>query len=413
MRHIFTLLCFSVFISVQACAGVFIYEPKDPMLTYEQTIDLRGVASSLNIIKINNRPFNPAGPFSCGLVLGSGKNLAEIRAQGKDGSHQVKKIRILSLKSYPDIETLYEGKKHWARSQIVHLATLKLIEGYPDDNFYPGNPITRGELATWVARVKKLPIPELSADVFLDVPKEHWRAPYVKAVVDAGFMRGYSKEKFGVEEPLSRRQAAEVAVLSEGYDIVEKIKPLFVDVPKEEEGSYPIYVAKEKGLVLGISKDISIFDPDRALNRGEAAVLLSRFREAMILAKDLFDFKKGYTSANYCSLNVLPEIVSFKAEPGKIPVNQQNIVQLRAEIGSRDGFFPVSKVKVDLSELGGMPDIEMFDDGTGGDEQANDLIYSLNISVQPKETGDKKLRLSVDDRLGWESKKETPLLVLE
>jgi hypothetical protein len=410
----FTLIIVLLFIS-EALAGINISEPQDKAVTFEEVLMLDGRGKNLEILKINDQKlkFKRDGSFACGLVLKRGKNLIEVRALDRGKEHHINKIRILRLKTYPDIEYLYDGKKHWARNQIIYLASFGMIEGYPDDLFYPANPITRGELATWLARVKNLEIPQLTEDVFFDVPKEHWRAPYVKAAVKAGFMRGFSKETFGIDDPISRRQVAEVAVLTEGYEVVERIKPLFVDVPREEKWAYPIYVAKEKGLVLGISGDIPVFDPDRALTRAEAAVLISRFKRSLASIRYLFDFNKGYGMSDYCKVNVAPDIVSFRVEPDNLRTRQKSNLQLRVGVATREGFYPISKVKVDLSEIGGMPDAEMFDDGSHGDEQKEDLVYSLNVTLEPSESGSKMLTTTVIDRLGWESQKSTSLLVVE
>lgn len=376
---------------------------------------LRGVGRDLDILKVNGRRirFNPDGSFSCGLVLRSGKNYVEIRALDKSKEHFVNEIRILRLKTYPDMEILYEDKKHWARNQIVYLSGLGFIEGYPDDNYYPANPITRGELATWIARIKKLSLETLSEDVFFDVPKEHWRAPYVKAVVDAGFMSGYTQDTFGIDDPISRREAAGIAVVTEGLDVVEKIKPLFIDVPKEEKGAVPIYLAGKKGLVRGVYEDIPVFDPDRALTRAEAAVLLSRFGRSIISIRYLFNFEKGYSEAAYCRLNIPPQIIAFTAEPQRISRTERTTVKLRVQIATRQEFLPISAVKIDLSEVGGMPDTKMFDDGTHGDETKGNLVYSLNLSLEPKVSGAKILEATAIDQLGWEGKRQTSLLIVE
>ena len=410
MRKIPFFLLLLLLCASTARSEIFIQEPRDQLTTFGATVTLRGRVKDLEALRVNERALGlkPGGGFTCGLILKRGKNYIEVRADGS-----VKELRILSLKTFPDIEALYEGKKHWARNQIIHLATLGYVEGYPDDNFYPSQPVTRGELATWIARVKNLPVPALTGDVFFDVPKEHWRAPYIKAVTDAGFMKSYSKELFGVDDPISRREAAEVAVISEGLEVVEKIKPLFIDVPEQEKGATPIYVARKSGLVIGVYEEVPVFDPDRAMTRAEAAVLLSRFKRSMESIRGLFDFDTGYSPASFCGVNVAPEIISFTLDPKSVRVNQKSTVRLRAEVASRQGFAAISNLKVDLSEIGGLPDTEMFDDGTHGDEVAGDLVYSLNISLEPKESGSKILTVSVVDRLGWESNKPADLLILE
>jgi hypothetical protein len=86
---------------------------------------------------------------------------------------------------------------------------------------------------------------------------------------------------------------------------------------------------------------------------------------------------------------------------------------LRAEVASRESFAPISKVKVDLSAIGGVPDAEMFDDGERGDEAAGDRIFSLNISYQPKQTGERRFEVTAIDRLGWQGKGEASILIVE
>jgi hypothetical protein len=415
MRKLLVLLLLCLLFASEVLAGIYLYEPKDKLTTFKNVIMLRGVGKALDILKINDQrfKFNSDGSFSCGLVLKRGKNYVEIRALDEHKQHFVKKLRILSLQTFPDIETLFEGKKHWARSQIIHLSSLGLIEGYPDGNFYPANPVTRGELATWLARIKRLRLEALTEDVFFDVPKEHWRAPYIKAVVDTGYMAGYDESTFGIDDPISRRGAARVAMITEGLAVAEKIKPLFIDVPQQEKGALPIYVGRQKGLLKGVYADLPVYDPDRALTRAEAAILLARFERSINSIRYLFNFKKGFSTGSYCGLNIAPEIVDFSAEPASVRFKEKSVVRLRAQVASRQGFVPISKVKVDLSEIGGMPDTEMFDDGTHGDEQDNDGIYSLNLSIEPGMSGAKKLRLLVTDRLGWEGGREASLLILE
>lgn len=415
MKRALVFVFLLLFVATAVHAGIFVSQPKDKLVSFEKVIMLKGASRNLKILKVNGQKIKiePNGTFSCGLVLKHGKNYIEVRALDKDGNHFVKKIRVLGLKTYPDIESLYDGVKHWARAQIIYLSTFGYIEGYPDGNYYPGIPVTRGEFATWIARIRKLRIPKLTEDVFYDVPQEHWRAPYIKAVIDAEIMSPYDNQTFGINDPISRRNAANVVVLAEGINVVEKVRPLFIDVPQEEKGALPIYIAKEKGLVKGVYQDIPIFDPDRALTRAEAAVLLARFKRSVNAIKYLFNFAKGFSADNYSQLNVLPEIVSFTAEPKSLRLGEKNVVRLRVKIAPRDAFSPISKVKVNLSEIGGLPDVEMYDNGVRGDEIAGDLEYSLNISAEPKESGRKMLAVTVIDRLGWESNKQTSLIVLE
>jgi hypothetical protein len=403
MRKLLVLTLLSLF-----AAGCFasIVEPKDKIKTFSETLMLLGSVEGYGTLEANNQPLavDSNGMFSCGLVLNPGKNLVEVRRGG-----QKQRIRILRLVTYPDIE----APKHWAEAQIVYTSTLGLVEGYPDGNFYPNLPVSRGEFATWLARVKKLPAITPTQDVFFDVPKEHWRSPYIKAVVDKGYMQPETNNLFGVDDPISRSDAAEIAVHTEGFGMAEKIKALFVDVPEEERTSLPIYIAQEKGLVIGVSKKMPIYDPERSLTRAEAATMMSRFWASQYGIRDLADYEIGYDANNFCSLDNPPVIDSFSIEPDQIALNQDITIKLKAHVAPRGKFFPISKVKVDLKDIGGLPDAEMFDDGTHGDEVSGDATYSLNILFTPSESGSKTLVVTATDRLGWEGKTNGYLLVIE
>jgi hypothetical protein len=409
MRKLLWVFPFFLLVSL-AAAEIKLFNPADKFLTFGETLMLQGKIVPAAPLLVNGTPFSPAadGSFGCGLVLHGGKNLIVVSS-----GEERKTLRVLRLLTYPDIEQSYEDKKHWARGQIVYMTTLGIVEGYPDGNFYPGNPVTRGEFATWLAKVKKLPIVSLEGDVFFDVPKEHWRAPFVKAVTDAGYIAPYSRELFGIDDPISRREVANIAVKTEGLGIIARITPLFRDVPQEELGAAPIYTAREKGLVIGVNPDLPVYDPERAITRAETATLVSRFYTAQLGVRYLADFEQGYGGDKLCQLNVAPRFTAFTITPETMPVGKLATVKLRATLASREAFAPLAKVKIDLTAVGGLPDAEMFDDATAGDETAGDLTYSLNISYEPRIAGDKLLRVTASDKLGWEGKSESYLSVVE
>jgi len=401
---------FLLLFAAAALADLTVVSPTDKLQTFDEVVDLRGKLTPLAAVWVENIsiPVSGAGGFTCGLILRPGKNLINVRSEGEKRS-----FRLLRLVTYPDIEIKYDGKKHWARSQIIYLATLGVIEGSPDGNFYPGNPVTRGEFATWLAKAKGLTAIKPDKDVLFDVPKEHWRAPYIKAALEKGYLSGYANGLFGIDDPVSRREAAVVSVAVEGLGIIDKITPLFRDVPQEERGAAPIYTAKEGGLVIGVSEKLPVFDPERALTRAEAATLIYRFGDIQSLVNDLSDYGTGYTQADYCQINVLPQISNFSILPTAVRAGETAKIRLRAQIASRKDFVPISKVKADLSVLGGLPDAEMFDDGTAGDETAGDSIFSLNTSFEPKELGEKIIRITAADQIGWEGSAAAKLDVVE
>ncbi|OGC35348.1 hypothetical protein A2462_06995 [candidate division WOR-1 bacterium RIFOXYC2_FULL_41_25] len=391
-------------------ADLRITQPKDKTITLKQVLNLEISGKNLGELSINNQLVGLGlnDSFACALFLRDGKNY--VKVSGSKGD--TKALRILKLKTFPDIEELYNGKKFWGKSIVVSMATLGYIEGYPDRYFYPTNAIARGEFASWLARVKKMPLPDLSKDVFYDVPKEHWRAKHIKAVLEAGYMTGISADNFGLDDFLLRREAAKIAVLAEGFPLHE-FQPVFVDVAADSQYAQYIYTAFANGLVEGVSRKIKAYDPDRELRRVEAAALLSRFKQVKQEMVRLYNFNQGYNEENFCRVNIAPGILSFAVKPKEIEVGKKSVIRFNLELSPRGNFFPVSKVLIDLSPLGGLPDVELYDDGTNGDKVKGDSIYSLNVSLTPEKKGQNIINATVVDELGWESQATTSLRIVK
>lgn len=383
--------------------------PPDQLQTFSDQVKLFGIAPGLATIKVNGEsvPVGPEGDFLCGLLLRPGKNLVRL-----EGGGEVKEQKILRLLTFPDLERELSGKKHWARPEVVNLATLGLLEGDPDGNFYPGRPVSRGEFASWLVRVDRLPLPTLDADPFFDVPKEHWRAPYVKAAVEAEHLSGYSTEEFGPDDPLTRQEG--IALIARFAGLTEQTAPrqLFLDLPSTDPAAPAVYSAFNGGLVKGLAGKLSFFAPEKLFSRGEVAVVLSRIPSVKEEIGRLYDFNNGYSDKRLCGVNVAPQIISFTVEPKEISSDQTSRLIFQARTAPRGNSAPLVKGRVDLSALGGVADAQLFDDGEHGDQTADDGVYSLITSFNPGlRKGIYKIKAIVIDELGWEGEQETEISI--
>ena len=395
-------------------ASLYINQPVDKLITYEPVIKISGKASEIGQLMVNgiSIDLDRNGGFLAGLKLQPGKNYVGISAVPTKGKKILKTIRILRLVSFPDMDMLYEGKTHWAKKAIIDLATLGIIEGYPDNYFYPTVWISRGELATWLCRTMGLATKVPQRDVFYDVPKEHWRAPYIKAVVEAGGMKAFSKNLFGISDVALRSEVTEIMRATLKIPLPKKTLQVFRDVPLTLKGAPDIYVTYVNKLVKGMSKTEKIFKPEDYVTRAQVAILFSRVPSIQKKISLLYDFNKDYSGKVLCKINTAPIIEMAVVDPREIIVGEKSWITISAKVVDKEGQEDISRVTVDLSALGGPPDAEMFDDGTHGDGVANDKIFNLKFIAAPGVSGEKKLELKAVDKSTWEGKGAVKLFVV-
>jgi|GEM_PF-630754 len=124
------------------------------------------------------------------------------------------KDRILKEKQRLQAEKskIAAEKKEIARkkSAVENLATLGVIDITPGKVYEVEAAVTRGELASWIAKARGLAAPKLTKAPFPDVPKNHPQAPQIKAIVDIGVMNAYSDGTFRPDKPVSESEGAAI-----------------------------------------------------------------------------------------------------------------------------------------------------------------------------------------------------------
>ncbi|MDR0491204.1 MAG: S-layer homology domain-containing protein, partial [Oscillospiraceae bacterium] len=107
----------------------------------------------------------------------------------------------------------------WYYQAVGYLASIGLLNGYPDGSFRPDNNITRAEFAAIAARFTVLP--EHISQVFPDVPPTYWAAKYIAACSERKWISGFPDGTF---QPYNRITRAEsVAFLNRMMD--RRIEP--------------------------------------------------------------------------------------------------------------------------------------------------------------------------------------------
>jgi hypothetical protein len=164
------------------------------------------------------------------------------------GSKKGKALPLAEVPPKPKLKTFKDVPENfWGRKPIEYVATLNVMQGYPDGTFGPAkgmtkgdlsavlgqgnkikdanNKVTRAEAAVMFARYAHLYVkPKLTAKPFPDVAKTHWAAPSIAACKIQGMFEYLAGKNFEPTKVLSRVEAAEI--LSKTSTIKEKIKEM-------------------------------------------------------------------------------------------------------------------------------------------------------------------------------------------
>ncbi len=402
----FSLIFALLSIFAAAAEKLDIASPKDKVQTKANRLFIRGEAAGAKGVYANSVKLDIGnnGSFEAVSLLHPGKNTLNITAYYSNDLKETKTIRILKIVTFDDMEMMYSGRTHWAKQDVLSLATIGIIEGYPDNTFGPDMPLLRGELATWIARARNLKIYQPKEDPFFDVPKEHWRAPYIKAVVAAGIMKGASQDSFGIDMPVKRDEVAEI--ISKAYKLppLKLKKSYFLDVTSKTKYVDYINSAHANGIVVGVPGKERMFEPERAMKRSEAALLFASLKNVKTLRSALFDYSKGYTPDRTCKIGTRPVIKKTTATPDVIAADGVTPLKISADVEDAQGPDYISQVWVDLSSLGGPNNSKMSLVGTGAYEisfvmttETESGLKNISITALGKEglASEGKVRFSV------------------
>ena len=116
----------------------------------------------------------------------------------------------------------------WYSDAVNYLASLEIINGYPDGTFKPGALMTRAEFAAIATRFGEAETADTNA--FDDVPSDHWAVTYINSALAMGWINGYPDGTFKPGNNISRAEVVTIvnAMLSRTIDadaLAEVINP--------------------------------------------------------------------------------------------------------------------------------------------------------------------------------------------
>ncbi|GEM_PF-4248426 len=113
-----------------------------------------------------------------------------------------------------DIESFFPDvpPDQWARPWIKACARAQIVAGYPDGTYQPEAPVTRDQMAVFIARSmaggdEQVP-EEPGGPTFADVDEDHWAYRYIEYVAAHDVARGYWDNTYRPEYEVDRGQMA-------------------------------------------------------------------------------------------------------------------------------------------------------------------------------------------------------------
>lgn len=154
-------------------------------------------------------------------------------------------------------------------TSVKYLIDKKILTGYSDGTFKPGNPITKAEVAVAVAkatnRTSNLDVLAKNSK-FQDLEGYSWAKGYISALAEAGIVKGQSATSYAPAKNISYAELVTILVrMNSGAASI-------VDSSGTWPDNYIQYVQMYN--YLG---DVTITDWNAPATRGDTAKLLYRF----------------------------------------------------------------------------------------------------------------------------------------
>ncbi|SDM35313.1 Transglycosylase SLT domain-containing protein [Psychrobacillus sp. OK028] len=113
------------------------------------------------------------------------------------------------------------------KNHIYYLYEQNVINGKGPNTFAPKENVTRGEAALMLARALKLNTTKRET-VFSDVPSQKVSSGAVQSAFEAGIINGKTKTTFGIDEPITRGDMA--SLIARAFKLVDEEVVPFEDV---------------------------------------------------------------------------------------------------------------------------------------------------------------------------------------
>ena len=176
---------------------------------------------------------------------------------------------------------------HWAYKQIQILTDFNVVVGYPDGNYRPDQPVTRGEFASIVVKAFDQEFAEIKNPVtFTDVKTTDWFWGVIQRAVMFDLLRGYPDGHFDPYGTVERGHVISTVVNALTTQTVSRQKA--VDILENSYSDYDqipewLLIAAGKAEILDMivktPEDGATINAQRPANRAELAAFIVKMLE--------------------------------------------------------------------------------------------------------------------------------------
>jgi hypothetical protein len=180
---------------------------------------------------------------------------------------------------YADVQpgnTFYSYIECLSSRRVVN-GLFNWVDDSHDNEFRPGEPITRAQAIKAIVRAMGWPLLYPTTPTFTDVPRSSPYYRHIETAVQRGIISGYQDRTFRPDANLTRGQMSKVIIIAGmvryGWQIDTTGGPHFVDVPPSQTFYSFIETAYNRQIISGYG---AYFYPGNNTTRGQFSKMLSQ-----------------------------------------------------------------------------------------------------------------------------------------
>lgn len=169
-----------------------------------------------------------------------------------------------------------DTQSHWARSCIETLSQRGVIQGFPNNQFRPNDPVTRAQFAAMIVNAfpERVNSPSRNPIQFRDVASNFWARDAIQKAYRSEFFSGFEDQTFKPNLEILRVQA--LTALASGLKLrpTNESKLTFSDAQEIPNYAKSAIAATTERQITVNYPTVQRLNPNRAAQRGEIAAFI-------------------------------------------------------------------------------------------------------------------------------------------